>query len=52
MVPESFSKIDKNKNGVADTLDVVNGAYNEVINKTKYESNYYSGGFPPDSEGV
>jgi uncharacterized protein YijF (DUF1287 family) len=52
VVPENFSKVDNNKNGVADALDIVNGAYNEVLNKTKYESNYYSGGFPPDSEGV
>ncbi|MCJ7691114.1 MAG: DUF1287 domain-containing protein [Clostridiaceae bacterium] len=52
VVPENFSKVDNNKNGVADALDVVNSAYNEVLNKTKYESNYYSGGFPPDSEGV
>ena len=51
-VPENFSKVDNNNNGVADPLDIVNGAYNEVLNKTKYKSNYYSGGFPPDSEGV
>ncbi|MGK0468098.1 DUF1287 domain-containing protein [Clostridium sp.] len=51
-VPENFSKADNNNNGVADPLDIVNGAYNEVLNKTKYESNYYSGGFPPDNEGV
>jgi uncharacterized protein YijF (DUF1287 family) len=51
-VLENFSEVDNNNNGVSDPLDIVNGAYNEVLNKTKYESNYYSGGFPPDSEGV
>lgn len=51
-VAENFSKVDNNKNGIADPLDIVNGAYTEVLNKTKYESNYYSGGFPPESEGV
>jgi uncharacterized protein YijF (DUF1287 family) len=51
-VAENFSKVDNNKNGIPDPLDIVNGAYAEVLNKTKYESNYYSGGFPPESEGV
>ncbi|WAG67084.1 DUF1287 domain-containing protein [Clostridium estertheticum] len=52
IVSENFSKVDNNKNGVADVLDIVNGADKEVLNKTKYISNYYSGGYPPDKEGV
>ena len=52
IVSEIFSKIDNNKNGVADVLDIVNGANNEVVNKTKYISNYYNGGYPPEKEGV
>ncbi|WP_258280687.1 MULTISPECIES: DUF1287 domain-containing protein [unclassified Clostridium] len=52
IVSENFSKIDNNKNGVADALDIVNGANNEVLNKTKYISNYYNGGYPPEKEGV
>jgi len=51
-VSENFSKVDNNKNGVADPLDIVNGANNEVVNETKYVSTYYNGGFPPKSEGV
>jgi len=51
-VSENYSKVDNNKNGVADALDIVNGANNEVLNKTKYISNYYNGGYPPDKEGV
>lgn len=51
-VTEKYSKVDSNKNGIADPLDIVFGANNEVVNKTKYESNYYSGGYPPDNEGV
>ena len=51
-VSEDFSKVDNNKNGVADPLDIVRGANIEVINKTKYMSNYFSGGYPPDTEGV
>ena len=52
IVSENFTKVDNNKNGVADVLDIVNGASNEVLNKTKYISNYYNGGYPPDKEGV
>ena len=52
IVSDNFSKIDNNKNGVADALDIVNGANNEVLNKTKYISNYYNGGYPPEKEGV
>lgn len=52
IVSENFSKVDNNKNGVADVLDIVNGANKEVLNKTKYISNYYNGGYPPDTEGV
>ena len=51
-VAENFSKVDNNKNGVADALDIVSGANREVLNKTKYMSNYYAGGFPPETEGV
>lgn len=51
-VSENYSKVDNNKNGVADALDIVNGANKEVINKTKYISNYFSGGYPPETEGV
>jgi hypothetical protein len=51
-VSENFSKADNNKNGIPDALDIVNGANKEAINKTKYESNYYAGGYPPETEGV
>lgn len=43
---------DKNKNGINDLDDIVKGARQEVINKTKYKDGYYSGGFPPSGEGV
>ncbi|MBU3114464.1 DUF1287 domain-containing protein [Clostridium lacusfryxellense] len=52
IVSENSSKVDNNKNGVADPLDIVNGAYSEVQNKTKYISNYHNGGYPPEKEGV
>lgn len=34
------------------TNKIVLGALDEVINKTTYRSAYYSGGYPPTSEGV
>ncbi|WP_040213814.1 DUF1287 domain-containing protein [Clostridium polynesiense] len=51
-VPEEYSKADKNKNGIPDPLDMVQAARREVENETVYVSNYYVGGYPPDSEGV
>jgi uncharacterized protein YijF (DUF1287 family) len=43
---------DKDKDGVLDSEDFMQGARAEVKNKTKYISQYYVGGYPPDSEGV
>lgn len=51
-VPEEYSKVDKNNNGTADCLDIVNAARKEAENETKYKDAYYLGGYPPDSEGV
>jgi uncharacterized protein len=52
VVPSTYSEIDDNHNGIPDPLDIVQSARKEVEHRTKYESNYYSGGFPPDGEGV
>ncbi|MGM9988584.1 MAG: DUF1287 domain-containing protein [Bacillaceae bacterium] len=51
-VPNEYSKADNNNNGIADPIDIVNGARKEAKNKTPYKSNYYDGGYPPDNEGV
>jgi uncharacterized protein YijF (DUF1287 family) len=51
-VPKKYSNADKNNNGIADPIDIVNSARKEVEIKTKYKSNYYYGGYPPDGEGV
>jgi uncharacterized protein len=51
-VPSTYTKVDKNKNGIPDPLDIVQTARKEVKQRTHYESNYYKGGFPPDDEGV
>lgn len=51
-VPQYYSEIDRNENGIPDPLDIVQTARKEVQIRTKYKSNYYEGGFPPDGEGV
>lgn len=43
---------DLDGDGINDMKDIVEGARKEIENNTKYMSNYYSGGYPPDSEGV
>ncbi|MHC0036977.1 DUF1287 domain-containing protein [Pseudoneobacillus sp. C159] len=51
-VPATYSIADQNQNGIPDPLDIVQTARKEVEQRTKYESNYYDGGFPPEDEGV
>lgn len=51
-VPEEYSKVDSNNNGVADCIDIVMAARKEAINKTAYKDAYYVGGYPPENEGV
>lgn len=51
-VPNEHSTIDRNQNGIADSIDIVNAARKEVEQRTSYKSAYYAGGFPPDDEGV
>lgn len=51
-IPPAHTSLDNNQNGISDALDIVRAARVEVKNKTHYESNYYRGGFPPDTEGV
>ena len=46
------SNTDYNENGIPDSVDFVNGARKEAVNKTRYIDKYYSGGYPPEDEGV
>lgn len=43
---------DRDGDGLNDQADIVEGARLEVKNHTKYRSNYYKGGYPPENEGV
>lgn len=38
--------------GIDDQADIIQGARLEIKNHTKYKSNYYAGGYPPENEGV
>lgn len=43
---------DQDGDGIFDLDDILEGARIEVENKPQYKSAYYSGGYPPDGEGV
>jgi uncharacterized protein len=51
-VPDDYSQVDRNNNGIPDPLDLVREARKEAKNKTPYKDGYYAGGYPPDNEGV
>lgn len=43
---------DKDEDGILDLDDIVEGARKEAEAKPKYKDAYYSGGYPPENEGV
>lgn len=45
-------KKDKDKDGIYDLQDILQGARQDAKNKPKYISKYYRGGYPPKNEGV
>lgn len=47
-----ISKTDYDNDGIDDYTDILQGAKIEAENKPTYKSTYYSGGYPPDNEGV
>ena len=46
------SKADYDNDGIDDYTDILQGAKIDAENKPTYKSAYYSGGYPPDNEGV
>ena len=46
------SKIDFDSDGIDDYTDIMLGARKDAENHPTYKSVYYSGGYPPDTEGV
>lgn len=51
-VPLQIASHDQNNNGVADALDIVQGARAEVKRGTVYDASYYSNGYPPEGRGA
>ncbi|MHC1719990.1 MAG: DUF1287 domain-containing protein [Clostridiaceae bacterium] len=46
------SQNDCNNNGIDDYTDILLGARADADNRPRYRSDYYQGGYPPDTEGV
>ena len=46
------SNLDKDNDGIDDYTDILFGARAEAERKPRYQSTYYAGGYPPDTEGV
>ncbi len=46
------SSVDKDKDGIDDQTDILQGALNYVNSHPKYKSKYYDGGYPDDGYGV
>jgi len=46
------SSSDMDQDGLNDTDDILEGARKDAENKPRYRDGYYSGGYPPDDEGV
>lgn len=46
------SNTDYDKDLIDDYTDIMQGARIDALNKVKYKSAYYKGGYPPNNEGV
>ena len=51
-LPRVISSHDQNNNGISDTEDLIVGAREAVKLAPVYKNDYYSGGYPPATEGV
>ncbi len=51
-IPRISCASDKDGDGINDLYDIVEGARKDADNMPVYKSEYYQGGYPPDSEGV
>ncbi|HEY9061381.1 MAG TPA: DUF1287 domain-containing protein [Pseudobacteroides sp.] len=51
-IPKINCTSDKDNDGINDLDDIVEGARKDAQNMPVYKSEYYRGGYPPDSEGV
>ncbi len=52
IIDKVICESDLDNDGISDMEDIVQGAKFEILNHTKYQSNYYEGGYPAKTEGV
>lgn len=52
IIDKLICESDLDNDGISDMDDIIQGARLEIFNHTKYQSNYYEGGYPPEIEGV
>ena len=50
-VEQIHSSIDKDKDGIDDQTDILQGALDYIASKPKYKSKYYQTGYPDDGYG-
>lgn len=51
-IEKAICEGDMDNDGICDMDDILQGARLEILNHPKYQSNYYEGGYPPETEGV
>ena len=51
-IPRLVTDHDEDNDGIKDLADILEGARKDAANKPVYRDAYYTGGYPPDSEGV
>lgn len=51
-ITQIYSLHDENHDGINDTQEIIDGARAEVKRAPTYRSGYYTGGYPPETEGV
>lgn len=51
-IEDIHSRVDKDKDGIDDQTDILQGARNYIAKRPSYKSVYYDGGYPDDNYGV
>ena len=51
-IPTYISSVDKDRDGIDDQTDILNGVMEYISTRPKYKSKYYACGYPDDGYGV
>lgn len=52
VIEQIHSTVDKDRDGIDDQIDILQGALNYIASRPKYKSKYYQTGYPDDEYGV